>query len=122
MKTCSKCKVAKDEAEFSKDKNNKDGLHHRCKSCIREYQQTDAFKETQKAYHHQSDVYKEYQKAYRQTDAFKEITREYRKAHRQTDAYKEKHREYAKAYYLRKKAAASATGNVGQSGDTNTLP
>ena len=111
MKTCSKCKVAKDEAEFSKDKNNKDGLHHRCKSCIREYQQTSAYKEYQKAYE-QSDTHKEYLKAYRQTDAYKK--------YRQTDAYKERKREYDKAYWLRRKAAASA-GNTIPSKDTKTL-
>lgn len=95
MKTCSKCKIEKDEAEFSKYKNSKDGLDSRCKSCRRESRQTDSYKEFQKA-HQQTDTYKALQKAYKQTAA-----------------YKEKHRVYAKAYYLRRKAAASA-GN-GQS-------
>ena len=116
MKTCTKCKTEKDETEFSKDKNSKDGLDSRCKSCMREYQQTDVRKEYQKAYL-QTDTYKEYQKAYAQTDAYKEKHREYRKAHRQTDAFKEKNREYMQAYRLRKKAATSS-GNAGQSGDT----
>jgi transposase-like protein len=49
MKTCTKCKVEKDEAEFSKETSRKDGLSYRCKSCMREYQQTDAFKASQKA-------------------------------------------------------------------------
>ena len=55
MKTCGKCKVEKDEAEFWKNNNYKDGLDFRCKSCVREYQQTSAFK----AYN------MEYMKAYR---------------------------------------------------------
>ena len=97
MKTCSKCKESKDEAEFAKNKNSNDGLDSRCKSCMREYQQTDVRKEYQKAYL-QTATYKEYQKAYRQTDT--------RKASQ-------------KAYYLRRKAAASA-GNAGQSSDTQT--
>ena len=95
MKTCSKCKESKDEAEFSKNKSKKDGLDSRCKSCVREYQRTDAYKEYREAYQ-QTDTYKEYQKAYSQTDAFKASQ---------------------KAYKLRKKAAASS-GNAGRSGDT----
>ena len=123
MKTCSKCRVEKDEAEFSKKKQNKDGLDSRCKSCVREYQQTDSYKEYKKAYqqtdaykeplraYRQTDVYKDSRKAYKQTDAYKE----YLRAHRQTDAYKVKNREYMQAYRLRKKAAE---GNAGQLGDT----
>ena len=91
MKTCSKCKESKDEAEFSKEKSREDGLYTRCRSCVREYRQTDASKE--------------YLKAYRKTDAYKEYQREYQ-------------REYQKAFRLRKKAAAS---NAGQSGDTQTI-
>lgn len=33
MKTCSKCKVEKDESEFFKDKWRKDGLKSNCKAC-----------------------------------------------------------------------------------------
>lgn len=100
MKTCSRCKVEKDESEFSKKTQNKDGLDSRCKACLREYWQTDAYKERRM----------KYMNAYRQTDAFKEKHSEYRKAYRQTDAYKEKNREYMQAYRLRKKAAAAGTG------------
>ena len=125
MKTCSKCKLEKDEAEFSKNKSHRDGLDSRCKSCVREYQQTDAYKEYREAYQ-QTDTYKEYQKAYSQTDAYRDSQRAYnqtdaskasKRAHQHTDAYKE----YKRAYYLRRKAAASP-GNAGQSSDTKTLP
>ena len=34
MKTCSKCKIEKDEAEFSKNASKKDGLDYRCKLCL----------------------------------------------------------------------------------------
>ena len=77
MKTCTKCKTEKDETEFSKDKNSKDGLNYRCKSCMREYQQTDAFKERRKGYE-QTNAYKECQRAYQQTDAYKEAKKAYR--------------------------------------------
>ena len=37
MKTCSKCKVSKNESEFSKNKSRKYGLQHRCKICSKGY-------------------------------------------------------------------------------------
>ena len=91
MKTCSKCKVQKDEADFSKETNRKDGLSYHCKSCEREYHQTAARKASQKAYK-QTDAYKASQKAYQQTDAYK--------------AYQKK------AYQKRKALAASLPGNL----------
>ena len=121
MKTCPKCKVEKDEAEFSKQTKSKDGLDYRCKLCVREYLQTDAFKAYQKAYK-QSDAYKAYlkayektdaykasQKKYHQTDAYKEYQKAYQKAYRQTDDYKEYQKQ---AYQKRKTLAASLPGNA----------
>lgn len=37
MKTCQKCKIEKDESEFQKDKNRKDGLNYVCKQCFKDY-------------------------------------------------------------------------------------
>jgi hypothetical protein len=91
MKTCPKCKVEKDEAEFSKQTSRKDGLEYRCKSCMREY--------------HQTDAYKAHEKAYRLTDAFKAS----QKAYQQTDAYKASRKQ---AYQKRKALAASLPGNA----------
>lgn len=96
MKVCRKCKLEKDESEFSKDKSRKDGLYSHCKACWHEYYQTDAYKNSKKVY--------------QQTDAFKAL----QKAYRQTDAYKEKNSAYQKAYYLRRKTKASFN-NAGQS-------
>ena len=38
MKLCSRCKVEKEETEFTKDKTRSDGLHLMCKACKREHQ------------------------------------------------------------------------------------
>ena len=37
MKPCTKCKKLKSKSEFSKNRNNKDGLKVWCKKCSREY-------------------------------------------------------------------------------------
>jgi len=37
MKQCTKCKKLKSKSEFSKNRNNKDGLSLLCKKCSREY-------------------------------------------------------------------------------------
>jgi len=37
MKRCTKCKKLKSRSEFSKNRNNKDGLRYWCKECEREY-------------------------------------------------------------------------------------
>lgn len=36
MKLCGKCGIEKDESEFHKDKQKKDGLSNYCKSCVRD--------------------------------------------------------------------------------------
>ena len=37
MKICNKCNQEKELIQFSKDSKLKDGLKHRCKQCIKEY-------------------------------------------------------------------------------------
>lgn len=37
MKQCTKCKIIKEESEFTKDKYGKDGLNGQCKQCRNEY-------------------------------------------------------------------------------------
>ena len=37
MKQCTKCKQWKDESEFNKRKDSKDGLRTECKICQRDY-------------------------------------------------------------------------------------
>jgi hypothetical protein len=53
MKYCSKCCVLKEEKEFSKLKQNKDGMHCHCKECHNLYN-------------------RKYNKIYRQTEKYKE--------------------------------------------------
>ena len=50
MKTCPKCKTEKEVYEFYKDKYCKDGLCCRCKSCMREYEKTEAGIEVRRRY------------------------------------------------------------------------
>lgn len=44
MKVCFKCKVEKDESEFCKHKQSKDGLNCRCKQCASQYYQENKHK------------------------------------------------------------------------------
>ncbi len=52
MKKCSKCKVDKNEGEFSRDKAKKDGRMAKCKTCWRQYRADNAVSiaETRKRY------------------------------------------------------------------------
>jgi len=78
MKTCTKCKIEKDETEFSKAKREKDGLQSKCKACEREYRQANA------------ERIAEYQGEYRQENA--EQICEKRREYYQANA--EQYREY----------------------------
>ena len=62
LKKCYTCKEIKDESCFSKDKNRKDGLCGKCKSCVSIYN------------HNRLDISRERKKLYRQTN--REKTRE----------------------------------------------
>ena len=64
MKICSKCKQAKDESEFCKDKSRSDGLNHRCKQCCKEIQQNSL---KNKEYH--KKYYQEHKSEYNKRSA-----------------------------------------------------
>jgi 5-methylcytosine-specific restriction endonuclease McrA len=49
MKTCSKCKQSKPEAEYTKYARAKDGLSHQCKPCKRETQKASRAANREKA-------------------------------------------------------------------------
>ena len=44
MKICTKCKEEKELYNFTKNKNNKDGLEYFCKSCKKDYQESKKLK------------------------------------------------------------------------------
>lgn len=67
MKTCSKCKIEKDESEFYKKKAAKDGITTICKTCYKCYFKTRNQTDERKAY------LREYFKKYRETDNGKNI-------------------------------------------------
>ena len=76
MKVCTKCKEEKKLTEFDKDKDKKDGLTYRCKSCRKKYRQ--ANKEYFKEYYQAN---KEKVKEYRQAN--KERVKEYYQANKE---------------------------------------
>ena len=90
VKVCKKCKVEKPFDEFHKNKNNKDALTCKCKSCCKEYKkeyyQANKEKITEKT--------KEYVQANKKK--IKEYKKEYQKANR--EKITEKRREYHKKY------------------------
>jgi hypothetical protein len=78
MKTCSKCKIEKDESEFSKNINFVDGLQKVCRICCKEIKEKNKDK-----YREQNKIYKELNK-----DKIKECKR----------LYREKNKDNIKAY------------------------
>ena len=91
MKTCTKCKVDKEESNFYKWKGNKIGLYPSCKDCVSDYM---------KDYHSKNkDKFSEKNKTYRRQHKAK-IDR-YAKTWRElNDTYC---REYQKEYYQKNK-------------------
>jgi len=88
LKTCSKCKIEKDESEFGKAKPSKDGLRYSCKKCEKEYKK--------EYYQENKEAIKEYKKEYNQNN--KESIKENKKKYRQNnkESIKEYHKEYQK--------------------------
>jgi hypothetical protein len=96
MKICYKCQIEKDENEFNKDKNQKDGLRSSCKECR---------KEDDKKYR---QTHKEQAKQYRQTH--KEEIRIKNRIYNQT--HREKRREIDKKYYQTHKERWKEYANI----------
>lgn len=97
VKTCTKCKVEKEVAEFNKYKKAKDGLQYNCKSCRKQYRQEnkERIKERNKKYNQankerRNEKQKEYYQANK--EKLKEIAKEYRQDNK--EYYKELNKEY----------------------------
>ena len=98
MKKCSKCKEWKDESEFYKSNQAKDGIKSECKQCAKQYREE-----------HKEEKAK-YQKQYRQEH--KEQIAKYREKHKEKikqcekqyrQEHKEERKEYSKQYRIKNK-------------------
>lgn len=121
MKTCSKCKEEKLFDAFSKNKNRKDGYQSNCKSCMKQYNETnkERISEYRKQYHinNKEEIAQYYetnkkQKKYYQKqyyDANKNYSVEYREANREqiTEYQRSYQNEYKKANRAKINAIAS---------------
>ncbi len=115
-KRCSKCKGIKPLYEFTKCRTTKDGLQYKCKSCARNYNQTEEIKAQQRAYrktekgkalsriacnkYQKTTKGKAAEKRYRQSDKGKARTERYRKSEKRKATKKQYdilHPEYKKA-------------------------
>jgi hypothetical protein len=102
VRTCTRCKIEKPLAEFSKDKSRRDGLHSHCKVCsaeqIRKWQKANREKEAERLRKWQKanpEKIAEQKRKYREanTDKVAEYQRKY------YEANKEKERERSRKYY-----------------------
>ena len=93
MKTCKKCGVEKEESEFYKGAQNKDGLKSWCKECCASY--------AKKYNLENSHKFREYQKTQRikNADILKERQAKYRNENR--DLLRSKYSEAGKKYRLK---------------------
>lgn len=120
VKVCTRCKIEKNESEFSKDKGKIDGLSCWCKNCQKDY--NEARKEKRKLYYEQNkekikekhEIYREqhkeelkiYQQNYDKVNREKRLIRQkqYNESHKKDKqdyynfTYKEKSREKSKIY------------------------
>ena len=86
-KTCSTCKQTKNTKEFVRNKSRKDGLSHRCKSCVKSHYQAN------------KDKIAQYKKAYYRANKDK-IDKQVKASYQ---ANKKKRLEYAKTYLRQRK-------------------
>lgn len=106
MKKCSKCKKEKDESEFYKNWNSKDGLNSYCNKCIKEYNKklynenkVERIIKQKKYYDNNQENIKAYSKKYyieNKKDIINKV-KKYAKNH------KKNLKKYSKKYYIKNK-------------------
>lgn len=94
MKICTKCKQTKEFIEFRKQSASKDGLINWCKSCFKEYEQTEIYKQSQKRYK-KSDSHKKADRKRKRSPEALEMSRELKRS----EPYKEQTRKRYKQRY-----------------------
>ena len=106
MKKCTKCENEKEESEFGKNKNTKDGLNYRCKFCekkrITEYRlnNADEIKKRSEKWGSKSiEKQKQYQKKYVRDHPQMAASIRMRK-YRESPEFLKKEKEQRKAYYV----------------------
>lgn len=94
MKQCTKCQQIKEFDQFRKQSSSKDGLTRWCKSCFKEYEQTDAYKQSQKSYK-SSDSHRQADRKRKKSPRSLELSRNLKK----TEKYKNQTRiRYSQRY------------------------
>ncbi len=100
MKKCSKCKVEKELSEFCRNRSCKDGLDTWCRSCKREYRQSDAGRKSDAKYK-RSPVGKAAKKKWWQSDVGKASSKKSSAKWNRTDVGRESNRKSsAKSYSI----------------------
>jgi len=84
MKLCSKCKVEKSLNSFTIDRSSRDGLHFKCKDCLRQYREENRERNNKKM----SEIY------YANRDRYLENCKQYRAVNK--EALNAKKRAYKK--------------------------
>lgn len=98
-KTCTKCRIEKPVAEFSRDKKRRDGLQYHCKACNRKYVEENAERiaEKQRAYYEENaEYFAEYRREYYRANAEKSNERSRRYRQENAESIAARKREYAK--------------------------
>lgn len=104
MKVCSKCKIEKNDTEFYRDYNVKNGLRFICKKCFngnskkytKKYRNSKKYRDTLKKYH-QSDKFKEFRKSKGWIEYRKQYDKEYGKEYEKTEKCRIRRRNYKKS-------------------------
>jgi hypothetical protein len=106
MKKCKKCLIEQDDSNFSKNKNNKDGLVNYCKKCEKIRTSNYRIKNREKINlknkihrNNNPEKYKEHQKKYLEKNPHM-TSKERMRKYRENEEWREKFKESRKKYYL----------------------